>query len=175
MSPDGAVTIEPWSVDDLPLLEAANTPQMTRFLGGPESREKLLARHARYLRLNEVGDARMFRIEVDGAPAGGIGYWKTEHDGEPSWETGWNVLPGFQGRGVALAAVRLCIADAATRSDAERHALYAFPKPENAASDTLCARAGFAYRGQAPFEYPKGVPITVNVWRLDLRTVAAPG
>jgi RimJ/RimL family protein N-acetyltransferase len=169
----GAVTIELWSVDDFPLLEAANTPEMTAFLGGPEAPEKLLARHARYLRLNETGDARMFRIEVDGDPAGGIGYWKTDHDGEPAWETGWNVLPGFQGRGVALAAVRLCIADAATRADTGRDALYAFPKPENAASDTLCARAGFEYRGQAPFEYPQGVPITVNVWRLDLEAPPA--
>ncbi|WP_438354547.1 GNAT family N-acetyltransferase [Microbacterium sp. CJ88] len=170
MSTDAAdVTIAPWGVGDLPLLEAANTPEMTRYLGGPESREKLLVRHARYLRLNETGEARMFRIEVDGEAAGGIGFWQIDHDGEPAWETGWNVLPDFQGRGVALRALRLCIADVTTRAGGGRNVLYAFPKPENAASDALCARAGFAFRGQAPFEYPKGVPITVNVWRLALR------
>ncbi|WP_083866284.1 GNAT family N-acetyltransferase [Microbacterium yannicii] len=40
-----------------------------------------------------------------GEPAGGIGYWKVEHDGTPAWETGWNVFPEWQGRGVARAAL----------------------------------------------------------------------
>ena len=41
----------------------------------------------------------MFRIDVDGAPVGGIGYWQVEHDGVPAYETGWSVVPEWQGRG----------------------------------------------------------------------------
>lgn len=100
------ITLTRWGPDDLPVLERANTPEMTRHLGGPETDEQVRERHARYLRLNETKEASMFRIDVDGVPAGGIGYWQAEHDGEPAFETGWNVLPEWQGRGVAKVALR---------------------------------------------------------------------
>ncbi len=61
---ESEVSLRPWTVDDLAVLERGNTPEMTRFLGGPESREKLLARHAKFLRLGELGEARMFTIRV---------------------------------------------------------------------------------------------------------------
>ena len=61
------VAIEPWSAGDLPLLERLNTPEMTQHLGRPETPDELTARHERYLVSWETGDARMFRIEVDGA------------------------------------------------------------------------------------------------------------
>jgi L-amino acid N-acyltransferase YncA len=48
---DAAVTLERWGEGDLPVLEAANTPEMTAFLGGPETAEQLAKRHERYLRL----------------------------------------------------------------------------------------------------------------------------
>jgi RimJ/RimL family protein N-acetyltransferase len=70
---------------------------MTHYLGGPESDDELRARHERYLRSPESGDAWMYAIEVDGVPAGGIGFWRVEHDGEDAYETGWNVLPAWQG------------------------------------------------------------------------------
>ena len=43
----------------------------------------------------------MFRIDADGTPVGGIGYWKVDHDGVPAWETGWSVEPAWQGLGIA--------------------------------------------------------------------------
>ncbi|UOE43443.1 hypothetical protein [Agromyces larvae] len=70
-----------WSADDLPLLVRANTPGMTRFIGGPEASEQLRERNERYLRLDETGEAHMFRVDADGVPAGSIGWWRVEHVG----------------------------------------------------------------------------------------------
>ncbi len=91
------VSLDPWAPPHFALLVAANTPHMTHYLGGPESDDELRARHERYLRSPESGDAWMYAIEVDGVPAGGIGFWRVEHDGEDAYETGWNVLPAWQG------------------------------------------------------------------------------
>ena len=90
---NAAVTLAPWGPDDLPLLERANTPEMTAHLGGPETPAELDERQERYLRLMEAGEAAMYRIELDGTAVGGIGYWQVEHEGTPAWETGWNVFP----------------------------------------------------------------------------------
>jgi RimJ/RimL family protein N-acetyltransferase len=82
------------------------------------------------------------------------------------WETGWGILPGFQGRGLAVRAVR---AVAGVARDAGRHQYpHAFPKVEHAASNGVCRRAGFILLGQVAFEYPRGNPITSNDWRMDL-------
>ena len=100
------VTLQRWGPDDLPVLERANTPEMTAHLGGPETDEQVRQRHERYLRQWDTGEARMFRIDVDDEPAGGIGWWQVEHDGVPAYETGWSVFPEWQGKGVARAALR---------------------------------------------------------------------
>ncbi|TDN90855.1 GNAT family N-acetyltransferase [Microbacterium sp. BK668] len=160
-----SVTIAPWGPDDLPLLERLNTPEMTRYLGRPENSDELLARHERYLLSWEAGHARMFRIEVDGEPAGGIGWWTVEHDGMPAYETGWSVVPEFQGRGVAGAALRLVIGG--VREAGDRHLLVAYPGVENAASNALCRRAGFEHRGSASRPWRDG-ELTFNVWVLDM-------
>ncbi|MFH8251614.1 GNAT family N-acetyltransferase [Microbacterium sp. B2969] len=159
------VTLRRWSVDDLPVLERANTAEMTRFLGGPETSAQVVARHARYLRLWETGEAHMFRIDVDGVPAGSIGWWHVEHGGRPAYETGWGVEPGWQGRGVATEALRQVIAD--VRADGERDLLVAYPGVENSGSNALCRRAGFAHTGSdtAPW---RGGELTFNVWELDM-------
>src|SRR5690606_18085870 len=39
------LTLHPWSVDDLPLLQRANTPAMTTHLNGPETDEQVQQRH----------------------------------------------------------------------------------------------------------------------------------
>lgn len=87
-----------WSENDLGLLHAANTPEMTAHINGPESVDQIIERHARYLRLVASGEARMFVIEDEGARAlGSIGYWHIEWREEPALETGWFVLPEAQG------------------------------------------------------------------------------
>lgn len=116
------VRIEPYGPGDLDLLVRANTPEMTEHLGGPEPAEKLADRHRRYL-VHDRGD-HMFRIEADGEPAGIVGYWERDWQDEAIYESGWHVLPEFQGRGVASAAVRLVQRTAAGRG---RRWLHPYP------------------------------------------------
>ena len=142
-------------------------PVMTEHLGGPESAEKIAERHARYQRA--VGPAsRMFKIvdEATGEAAGSVGYWEREWRGEQVYETGWSVLPAFQGRGIAAAATALAI-DAA-RAERKHRFLHAYPSVDNAPSNAICRKLGFTLLGEAEFEYPKGSFMTCNDWRLDL-------
>ncbi|HWQ01572.1 MAG TPA: GNAT family N-acetyltransferase [Gaiellaceae bacterium] len=68
----------------------------------------VVERQRRFERLIETGAGRMFRIVDDGtgAAAGSVGYWRRDWGGEEIYETGWLVLPEFQGRGVASAGQR---------------------------------------------------------------------
>ncbi|WP_306743850.1 GNAT family N-acetyltransferase [Saccharothrix yanglingensis] len=156
------ITLEPWAEADFALLERLNSPAMTAHLGGPEPRDRLLDRHRRYLL---PGAGRMFRVEVDGVPAGSVGFWERTFGGSVVWEVGWSVLPGFQGRGVASAAARQ-VAVAAWAVDGGR-SVRAFPKVDHAASNGVCRRAGFALVGEVDLEYPPGTPIRCNDWALE--------
>jgi RimJ/RimL family protein N-acetyltransferase len=157
------VVIEPWTDADLPLLRAQNTPEMTRYLGGPESEEKLLDRHRRYVEGNE-----MFRVVLlpERVVAGSTGYWEKNWQGEDVYETGWAVLPEFQGRGIAAAAVRAIAAQAAAAGT--RRYLHAYPSVDNGPSNAVCRKAGFELLGEYDFEYPPGHALRCNDWRLDL-------
>lgn len=159
------VTLERWGADDLPVLERLNTPEMTAHLGGSETPEQVAARQARYLRSWEIGDAWMYRIEVDGVPAGGIGYWQVDHHGRPAHETGWSVYPEHQGRGIAREALRQIVRLAASHHD--RPLLVAYPGIDNAASNALCRRAGFTRTGTETGPW-RGGELTYNVWELDM-------
>ncbi len=156
-----------WSAQDIELLHAANTPAMTAHLNGPESEEEIVERHARYLRLLESGEARTFVIEDDdGLALGSIGHWRVDWRDEPALETGWFVLPEAQGRGVASAALALLIDDARAHRDARRF-LTAFPGVDNAASNGVCRRNGFALVGTIGEEF-RGAELVMNEWALDL-------
>jgi hypothetical protein len=106
----------------------------------------------------------MYRIEVDGESAGGIGFWEVEHEGVAAYETGWNTLPEFQGRGVAREALRQLVRIAVARGD--RHLLVAYPGVDNADSNALCRRAGFAHEGSGTMQW-RGAPFRFNTWMLD--------
>ncbi|WP_329248763.1 GNAT family N-acetyltransferase [Streptomyces sp. NBC_01478] len=160
------VRLRPWADGDLWLLERLNSPEMTVHLGGPETDERLAARHRRYVGLEQ---GCMYRVEsaASGETVGSIGYWERAWQGEPVWETGWGVLPEFQGRGLAARAAR-AVVDVAR--DAGRHRyLHAFPGVGHHASNSVCRKAGFTLLGEVEFEYPKGCWITSNDWRIDLQ------
>ncbi|MFD3564529.1 GNAT family N-acetyltransferase [Streptomyces sp. NPDC058686] len=164
------IGLAPWTEDDFGLLLKNNSPEMTAHLGGQETLDQLMDRHRRYLALSMLdGHGRMFRITVGpGTPAAGsIGYWATPWQGERVWETGWGVLPGHQGRGIAAAAARLVAAHAAADRAGIRH-LHAFPPVDHPASNGVCRSAGFTLRGPCDVEYPKGRAIRCHDWHLDL-------
>jgi len=155
-----------WTDVDLPLLEAANAPEMTAHLGGPEADAQVRRRHERYLRTWDEGVPRMYAIVDDaGVGLGGIGWWESDWAGAGVYETGWSVLPEFQGRGVASGALRLLIAD--VRANGTRRYLTAFPAVGNVPSNALARSAGFELRGTMRETF-RGAEMDLNVWVLDL-------
>ena len=161
---------EPWAEGDLRLLEKLlGDPEMTVHLGGPESAEKLAERQAKYERLPDSGTGRMFKIvdEKTGEAVGSVGYWDKTWREQEVYETGWSVLPAFQGRGIAVEATSQVIARA--RSDGKHRYLHAFPSVENGASNAICRKLGFMLLGALDFEYPPGNTMQCNDWRLDLQ------
>ncbi|WP_031044976.1 GNAT family N-acetyltransferase [Streptomyces sp. NRRL F-5650] len=156
------VRLAPWAEEDLWLLRRLNSPEMTAHLGGPESEDRLLARHV------EPATGRMYRVVLadGGETVGSVGYWQRTWQGAEVWETGWGVLPEFQGRGLAVRAAR-AVREAARPAGAGRY-LHAFPGVGHAASNAVCRKAGFTLFGQVDFEYPKGHWIRSNDWRVGL-------
>lgn len=142
-------------------------PEMTKYLW-LENPEKLKARHEKYVDLPKKGNNRMYVIEVepDWSPAGGVGYWETEEEGEKAWETGWSVFPEFQGQGIATEGTRLTL-DLARARNMHRY-MYAFPLVENGSSNAICKKLGFVLLGTQQIEFPDGKKPMANKWRLDL-------
>jgi RimJ/RimL family protein N-acetyltransferase len=159
------VRIEPWSDDDLPLLERLlGDPAMMAHLGGPETPEQIAGRHVRYL----AGAERdpQFRIVADGEPVGWVGYWERGWRDRDVYEIGWSVLPAFQGRGIAARATALALDHA--RAAGRRRFVHAFPSVANPASNAICRKAGFTLIEECEFEFPPGSTMRCNDWRLDL-------
>src|SRR5262249_28554111 len=129
-----------------------------------ESAEKIAERQARY----ERPGSRQFRI-VDtetGQGVGWVGYWEREWRGERVFEIGWAVLPAVRGRGVAAGATREAVELA--RAGRQHRLLHAYPSVDNAPSNAICRKLGFALLGAYDFEYPNGSWMRCNDWRLEL-------
>lgn len=163
------VDIRPWENGDLALLmRLMGDPAMTEHLGGAESPEKIRERHERYCRIGNSGAGYMFVIEVgaERISAGSIGYWEREWHGRQVWETGWSVLPEFQGQGIGTHAIDAVVAHA--RANGKHRFVHAFPSVDNGASNAICRKAGFTLQGSADFEYPPGHWMEGNDWCFDL-------
>lgn len=162
-----AIRLTEWTQADLSLLREANTPRMTAHLGGPETEDKLLSRHRRYLCRDDPAAGLMFVVVLpDGQRAGIIGYWERNWQHEMVYETGWSILPAFQGQGIATAAAR-AVAEPARAWRRHAH-LHAFPAASHPASNAICRKAGFTFCGETDFEYPPGTIMRCNDWRLEL-------
>lgn len=148
---------------DFALSEALETdPVVMRALGGPIERERLEKVHPR-----RVSDPWYFTIVPDppGPAVGTIGIWDKELDGGTIHETGWMVLPAYQGRGIATRALGLLIERA--REAAQFPSLHAFPPIGNAPSNALCRKFQFTLLGQREFVYA-GRTLECNHWTLEL-------
>jgi RimJ/RimL family protein N-acetyltransferase len=164
------VHLESWSEDDLPVLEQTlGNPEMMTYLGGPESPEQIVARHAKFVALPDTGTGEMFTIVDDesGAKIGSVGWWDKEWRDDVVYETGWQVIPAFQGRGIATTAMVQLIEQ--LKTNGPHRFLHAFPSVENGPSNAICRKLGFELLGALEFEYPKGSIMRCNDWRLDLR------
>jgi RimJ/RimL family protein N-acetyltransferase len=146
---------------DFPLAEALETdPVMMRELGGPTDLDRLRKAHQR-----RISEPWYFKIVPDpsGPPAGTIGIWDTELDGATIHETGWMVLPAFQGRGIATAALRLLIDRA--RNEPRFESIHAFPAVTNGPSNALCRKFHFSLVRARDFVY-KDQTLHCNHWTL---------
>ena len=172
MSRRADVAIRPYSKGDLPLLERTlGDARMMTHLGGPESAEKLRERHKKFAAMSEDSSAGCVFVITIGSErtlAGTVGYWERDWDGQKAWETGWSVLPEFQGQGIASAATSL-IVELLTKLRRHRY-LLAFPSVDNHPSNAICRKLSFALLGQTEYEYPRGSGsfMRCNNWRLDL-------
>ncbi len=165
------VALRLWSDGDQPLLERLlGDPAMTLHLGGPEPLEQIRKRHVRYCRLGDSGTGQIFVIVVGAAQvaAGSVGYWETEWRGQSIWETGWSVLPEFQGQSLATRGTVALVAQA--RAAGKHQFLHAFPSVDNAASNAVCRKVGFTLQEEFTGEYPLGHFMRCNDWCLDLHT-----
>jgi RimJ/RimL family protein N-acetyltransferase len=163
------VALRPWSEGDLPLLERLmGDPSMMEHLGGPETPEKIRQRHERYCRIGDTDKRLMFVITFgpEKLATGSIGYWEKAWQGQLVWETGWSVLPEFQGQGIATRAVAAVVEQG--RAAGGHRYMHAFPSVDNGPSNAICRKTGFTLQGEVDFEYPPGRFMRCNDWRLDL-------
>ena len=172
------VSLRPYAEGDMWVLERTlGDPSQMVHLNGPESPEALRKRHKLFLALSADPSAGcMFVITMGpkNAPVGNVGYWERDEDEQEGWETGWFVLPEFQGKGIATAATRLLVDHVAKLS---RRFLFAFPSVDNVQSNAICRKLGFTLTRESESEYPpkSGKLLRVNTWRLDLRAPRATG
>jgi RimJ/RimL family protein N-acetyltransferase len=163
------VVLIPLSPADEWLTAALETdPAIMRDLGGPLDPGEVPALHARRLEGIEDGTTWYFTIRLghDGPAVGSICLW-TGH--ASASEAGWMVLTGYQGRGIARAALRALIERA--RADGRWGDIHAYPNVTNDASNALARAAGFTLAGTVDMEF-RGHRLQCNDWVLQ---TSAPG
>ncbi|MFE5580078.1 GNAT family N-acetyltransferase [Kitasatospora sp. NPDC056531] len=134
-------------------------------LGGPLPREKVEARLRKDLELAAADSAWIKVIVPDGADdgeaAGTIVLWQDEEDGVAVTEIGWMVLPEYQGRGLAKAAVRQLL-DAAAE-DGRWGEVHANPGVTNGPSNGICRALGFRLLGERDLDFADRI-LRANHW-----------
>jgi RimJ/RimL family protein N-acetyltransferase len=142
-------------------------PIMMAELGGPQSREDVLAKHLRDVATAEADQAWILMVIPEAtapAVAGCVVVWTHSDHGAPVSEIGWMVLPGFQGRGVAKSAVTEVLHRA--RTEDRWGVIHAFPQITNGPSNGVCRSLGFDLLGQEWIEFA-GSQFHSNHWAID--------
>jgi RimJ/RimL family protein N-acetyltransferase len=161
------VELRPYSDEDLWLSEALESdPEAMSELGGPRSEEKIAEVHRKRVAGN-AGTPWYFVIVPEGeeGAVGQVGIWEGEFEGTPIHETGWMVLPAYQGRGIATVALGEVIERAGSDPKIER--IHAFPGVPNKPSNALCRRFGFELLGEVAIPRDDSV-LRCNHWALDV-------
>lgn len=140
-------------------------PIMMEHLGGPLDRSAVPELHAQRLAGIERGDTWYFaiRLGADGRLIGAVCLWQDEGHPPGTSEAGWSVLPAYQRRGIAKAAIRELIRRA--RADGRWGDIHAWPSVTNDASNAVCRSLGFRHVGVAEFQF-RGHPLRCNDWVL---------
>ena len=154
--------------EDLWLTEALETdPEVMAHLGGVIPREQIAKIHERRAKgTAEEGGFYVIIPDAESGPVGTVGIWETQWEGETVHETGWMLLPAFQGRGLASRALAMVLDEA--KAEATVDAVHAWPSASNPGSNALCRKFGFELLGECDVAYAG--PIHANHWRLDMTT-----
>src|ERR1043165_191531 len=130
------VILRPWLEGDLPLLEKLMGDQdMMAHLGGPETPEQIRQRHQRYLRPPETDHMFVILWGPELESVGSIGYWEKYWRNQLVYETGWFILPAYQGQGIATKAGKAVLELA--ELDHRHQSMHAFPAVDNSASNAI--------------------------------------
>jgi RimJ/RimL family protein N-acetyltransferase len=144
-------------------------PVMMSELGGPLPRDSIEAKVRRDVESVAAGVGWIKMILPDEAApevvAGSVMLWSHEEDGERISETGWMVLPRFQGRGLGKLAVRALL-DLA-RDDGRWGPVHAFPGTSNGPSNGICRGLGFTLLGERDVVLFADRVLRANHWVID--------
>ena len=149
-------------------------PVMMAELGGPLPREGLEDKVARDVAAAESGESLILMVVPDESRpdevAGSVVLWSHEDEaspGEAVSEVGWMILPEFQGRGLAKAAVRELLERA--RREGRWGLVHAFPGATNGPSNGICRSLGFTLVGPREIDFA-GRVLHTNHWLIDPAT-----
>lgn len=159
------------TMDDLPMYARSLTdPDMMSELGGPLPRDGLSEKLRGIVADVQAGTVWFSVIvpEREGVGAGHVCIWEHDWNGERITETGWMVLPEFQGRGLATEAVRSILRQA--RSKRRWDVIHAFPAVTNTPSNAICRKTGFTNLEECDIQGFLGRILRCNHWRIDLRS-----
>jgi RimJ/RimL family protein N-acetyltransferase len=160
--------VEPGDIDAYVRMRC--DPVMMAELGGPLPREGIEAKVEHDVKEAASGAAWIKMIVMDepepDAVAGSLALWSHEEEGlgqeGPITEIGWMVLPEFQGRGIAKAAVRMLLELA--RDQGRLGPVHAFPGVTNGPSNGICRSLGFTLLGELDIIYAGARIIKTNHW-----------
>lgn len=139
-------------------------PVMMAHLGGARPREEIPGKLRRHVAATAGDEWWCSMIVPDDTDPDTIAGMVTIDGDRGKAEIGWAVLPEFQGRGVASAAVRLMVLRAAI--DGRWGVLNAYPGVDNPASNGICRTLGFRLVGQAEATF-SGLTFHSNHWQID--------
>jgi RimJ/RimL family protein N-acetyltransferase len=145
-----------WSADDLSLALALwSDAEVTRFIGGPFSRDRVqekLDRELVFMSAHHVQYWPVFLLS-NGEHVGCAGLRPCKPE-EKIYELGFHLRPAYWGQGFALEAGRAVVAWAFNTLDAR--ALFAGHHPSNAASRRVLEKLGFQFTHEEFYE-PTGL------------------
>lgn len=167
---ENLIRLVPMRHEDIALRILIETDaRMMSELGGINTKEQVEASHSRAMKNAEDGLCWYFKIvatlQESEQDVGYIGIWESSWKDEKINETGWMIIPEFQGMGFASQAGRSLIAK--SRSEGKYPSISAFPGRNNIASNKICEKLGFSMIEECEVDYQQRI-LLCNHWLIRL-------
>ncbi|MDE2143563.1 MAG: GNAT family N-acetyltransferase [Elusimicrobia bacterium] len=160
--------LEDFSLNDFELVESLlSDPAGMADLGGPLTRDEVAKAMKNFVDAVETEEGWIHKIMPGESsdPAGLVFLWDRPWGDGAISEVSVQILPKYQGRGLAKAAAKAVLARALAEGRCK--SVHSFPPAVSARAQALCASLGFRKleRCELPFG---GKPVRRVHWRLDL-------